>query len=231
MSKSSAVIDSIHLYDRYFVVITVRNRLCGGIPKNAELLKSWIEAGTGHQDEQSEKLTEEAREQMIDATTEKSWIGFYRDPALGLYIETRLVKAMFKECASVLLLTVKKRGSKQILQHGFEIKDEEGREGRIYLRKHEPDGRKEGPIHVMTAQGPRTALKRVDYVVRPTLKFQVWVLKTAPAETRHLGEKDLREILALAQENGLGADRSQEEGKFTVDSFERLKYLEESEGD
>ena len=94
---------------------------------------------------------------------------------------------------------------------------------RVYLGRKEPDGQEEGPIHVQTAQGPRTAIKRVDYVEDVSLSFEVWTLKkqnNSDAEKkRHIGKEDLEKMLALAQENGLGADRSQGSGKFDVIEF------------
>ena len=42
---------------------------------------------------------------------------------------------------------------------------------------------------------------------------------TAPGEKRHIGEAELKDIFAFAQENGLGADRSQGRGKFVVTAF------------
>lgn len=54
------------------------------------------------------------------------------------------------------------------------------------------------------------------------LEFQIWVLKTAPQETRHIGKNELLDMLALAQNNGIGANRSQQSGKFEVIVFEAL---------
>jgi hypothetical protein len=213
--------DSSSLYDRYRVTLRLRDKICGGMPKNPDLIRSWVEAGTEHSDERTEAQTKEAIEALVDATTEKSWNGFPGDDTGGLFIWSRQIKALFKECASMLRVTVEKRGSKQIFQHGFEIKGAV-KDDRVYLGRKDPHGYDEGPIHVQTAQGPRTALKRVDYVLAPELTFEVWVLATHAAETRHVGETELRQMLLFGQENGLGADRSQGRGKFDVVAFERV---------
>ena len=140
-------------------------------------------------------------------------------PQHGLYIETRQVKAMLKQSASLLRITTQKIGSKQILAEGMEVKGLPPTPERLYLGCEQPDGHNEGPIHVKTAQGPRTSIKRVDYVERAELRFEIWVLKTAAQEKRHIGKADLERILTHAQENGLGADRSQTRGKFDVVKF------------
>jgi hypothetical protein len=211
------------LYDVYRVTVRLRDKLCGGTPKNPELLKGWIAATTEHNDETTDAQVAEVKAALLEPTEEKSWNGFRGDKERGLFIEARQIKAMFKESATMLRITVDKRGSKQIFQHGFEIKSLEEPADRIYLGTKEPSGYDEGPIHVDTAQGPRTAIKRVDYIDRPTITFDIWVLATAAAETRHIGESDLIPMLTFAQENGLGADRSQGRGKFDVVKFEVLR--------
>lgn len=77
------------------------------------------------------------------------------------------------------------------------------------------DGDEERAIHVMTAQGPRTALKRCDFVNGPCeLKFTVRVLDDG------LVDADLVEtLLEFGGWNGLGADRSQGNGMFELKSI------------
>lgn len=210
---------SMALYDRYAVTIAMRERLCGGTPKNKELIRTWVEARTGFADEQTDAQTAEAVATMTEDVAEKSWIGFPTDEGGALFIWARQIKAMFRESMTMLRITTKQVGSKQILQHGFEIKAPGTGSDRIPLGKDQPDGTDESAIHVMTAQGPRTALRRMDYVLRARLSFEVWVLKTEAAEKRHIGKDDIVRMLAHAQENGLGASRSQGYGKFDVVEF------------
>ena len=213
------------LYDVYHVTLRIRDQIRGGQPKNPDLLKGWIAATTEHNDATTTAQEKEAREVLLEPTEEKSWNGFPADER-GLFIWCRQIKALFKECASMRRIFMEKIGSKQILQHGFEIKGPD-KDDRVYLSKKEPDGCHEGPIHVQTAQGPRTAIKRVDYVEGVTVKFAVWVLKTSPNEKRHVGEQQVRDMLVFGQENGLGADRSQGHGKFDVVEFAKIESEKE----
>jgi hypothetical protein len=210
------------LYDIYVVKLQLRERLYGGISRNEDLLSGQIRAKIGIEDAITEGIVAEALEKMIDKEIEKSWTGFYRDPERGVYFETRQIKACIKQGASMLGILKKKRGSKQIVCEGMEVKALDGDDSRVFLGKPQSDGCVEKPIHVMTAQGPRTALKRVDYVERPLVEFELWLLKTHPSETRHLTEEDIIEILRFSQENGLGADRSQGCGKFDVVEFTKV---------
>lgn len=213
------------LYDIYSCTIQFRDKVCGGTPKNPDLLRGWIAATTQHDDDTTTAQVDAAKAALLTPTEEKSWNGFRGDNE-GLYLEARQIKALFRECATMLRVTVDKRGSKQIFQHGFEIKGPNAAHSdRLYLGVKEPTGSDEGPIHVDTPQGPRTAIKRVDYVETPTITFQIWVLTTATAESRHIGEKDLIKMLTFAQENGCGSDRSQGRGKFDVTGFEVVQRV------
>jgi len=70
---------------------------------------------------------------------------------------------------------------------------------------------------VMTMRGPRSALKRCDYVKQATANFEIWV--AAPA----IAKGDLEKMLKLGQEIGLGASRSQGYGKFTLEKFRPIQ--------
>jgi hypothetical protein len=210
------------MYDIYRVVITFTERLYGGTPKNPEMIKDWVKARTGYDDAQTEVQTAEALDLIVEETATKGWTGFQGDE-LGLFISTNNVKAMLKQSASMLAITVKQRGSKQILAEGMEVKGlhPKGRNSRLYLGgKTQPDGFEERPIHVMTPQGKRASIKRIDYVEDLSLEFEIWVLQTAAQESRHIGEEDIVRILTFSQENGVGGDRSQGAGKFRVTGFD-----------
>ena len=208
------------IYNKWHIKLEFRNLICGGVPRNPELIESWIKAKTGHEDEKAKELTEEAIEAMKVELTDASWNGFKADKGHGLYIEARQVKAMFREGFTMTKVFVKKRGSKQMYQHGLEIKGIEHPE-HLYLGRDKADGSMENPIHVQTAQGPRSALKRLDYIKGATVEFELWIYKVDAKETRSIGEKELIHELTLLQEDGCGADSSQGNGKFDVIEFRK----------
>lgn len=209
------------LYDIYTVSIKMRERLYGGTPKTKKMLEKWIESRTKHSDDLTRGQIEAAVEVMGEEATERSWMGFQED-SNGLFIDTNNIKAMLKQGGSMLGLFMKKRGTKQIMCEGMEVKSLDGGT-RLYFEREEPDGYIEKPIHVMTAQGPRTAIKRADFLEDVKLSFEVWVLTTSASEVRHVGRAELVHVLTFSQENGLGADRSQGAGKFDVIDFQRVQ--------
>ena len=217
---------SRRLYDVYRVTIAVREQICGGKPKNDDLLAAHIRRKTGYDDEVTKKQLQDAKnedeglKELTEEKIEQAGTGFLSD-GKGLYIDTYQLKAMLKQSAQMLGFYKKKRGTKNMCAEGSEVKGLD-HESRVYLGVKQADGTDENVVHAMTPQGPISGIKHVDYVRKPKLTFEVWVLKTAPAETRHLSEEDLVEILTFSQENGLGADRARGMGKFDVISFEKL---------
>ena len=72
-------------------------------------------------------------------------------------------------------------------------------------------------MSVLTAQGPRSALKISDYVMDADLEFDLW------AGSPSIKTKDLLEMFVMAQRGGLGASRSQGYGKFELKEFELIQ--------
>lgn len=209
------------LYDVYDVRFRFVTPLSGGVPKSPDLIDAWVRARTGYDDARAREVAAQTKKDMgideervqteAEAAAEKSWSGFKSD-AEGLYIEARQVEAMLKETASVMRLTVNKRGSKQVLQHACHVKPY-----RIHLGKTEPDGYEESVVHATTPQGPIHAIKRNDYVSEGTeIAFTLHVLR---GNAQGVDEDYLRRCVTLGQDDGLGANRSQGFGRFEVVTF------------
>ena len=86
----------------------------------------------------------------------------------------------------------------------------------IDLGTSEPSGREQKPIHVMTPQGPRSAIKTYDYVDEPTITFTVKVLNDC------LLPEVWGKTWQVAEEIGIGADRAQSAGKFDLLTWEKV---------
>lgn len=200
------------MWDYYDLTLHVE-RLAGGIPRSPQLVKRWQEA-VGGKPEDAARIIEELGEQALDEkdAVKAIWTGFLSDEH-GLYIEGRQVKAMLKESANIVKAAfpaTNRSGKKTIpplkarLAETVFVKP-----NRLYLGRQQADAFIERPIHVMTAQGPRTALKRTDYVDDVKIDCFLKVLSESIVTERHL-----RGILDHAAENGLGTDRSQGLGTF-----------------
>ena len=93
-------------------------------------------------------------------------------------------------------------------------------EEHISLGVAEPTRHEQRPIHVMTAQGPRTSIKRTEIVDNVEIAFTIRRCKGRGKQA--VSESVLMAILDYAQTVGLGADRSQGYGQFEILSVEKV---------
>lgn len=210
----------------YTATIEISDRLIGGIPITNEgdrpdAFKGWL---------RGQQLDNTDVESLADTLTDvpdmptgdgEEVLGTsFRADDDGLYIEARQIKAMLREAAQRLGIIKRVRGSRQVVQHDLHIRGTDGSQ-KIHLGRTQPDGTDTRPISVMTPQGPRTSIKRFDYVVAPTLVFEIRLLDGGVGAGL-IGEEELRDMLELGGMLGLGADRSQGEGTFILVSLEEL---------
>lgn len=219
--------DEMWIY--YALALDVR-RLVGGIPKHPEIIKRWQEAHlTGKEGEPTSESATDATVELLgqqaldpEEVISGIWTGFVTDDDDHLAIEARLIKAMFKESANIIRVLPgaqqrNTKGDNKVIPLRARVAE------RVFVEPHvitllkddkpvtDPESA-ERPIHVMTAQGPRTALKRTDYVEGVRLNCTLRVLNDGL-----ISEKILRMILDHAQHNGLGTDRSQGNGTFVYE--------------
>lgn len=216
------------MYVFYEVVIKIRDKICGGIPKAKDVIEKWVGLKIKGAEAQKE-VVKETVEAMGDQLTEEKiasmWTGFKKDER-GPYIEARQVMALLKESANILkgLKPKSGKGSKPIVNiANFRARLAERvfvEPNRIYLGvgPEEPIVFIERTISVMTSQGPRSAWKRVDYVEQPTITFTLRVLND-----ELIDKEDLDKVLEHGQNLGIGADRSQGYGKFDLVSIEEIQ--------
>ena len=210
------------LYDRWQVKCQFRGRCYGGIPKNAAMIEGWLDArarnaaAAGVKPEEIERPTVEAIQEQIGAenaeTEERAWTTFKLCGG-SAYLDCYNVKAMLREAAFALGITAKKfaggRGFRQHYQHGVHVKPQEIMLGTIA-------GYEEFTGHIKGPKGQVAILRRMDYVEGVKFDFEVWSTATGILSHDMLGQ-----MLAKAQEIGLGANRSREASKFDVLEFEQ----------
>jgi hypothetical protein len=213
------------MYKKVEVELKFRDRIYSGLPKNSELIKGYVKAKFG-----SEDSTTVETDLDLDNELEKVTTGFKKDD-VGIYIGSYQIKAALKQYASLLRFTVKKRGSKQTVAEGLFIKginaDDNLTNEKIYLLplKTTPDGIHDHTGNVPTPQGTRSILKALEYIEKPTVKFQVWVIDVRigkAANSKDLRIEDIRTCLEFGQECGIGAHRAYESGKFDIIKFEEI---------
>jgi hypothetical protein len=104
----------------------------------------------------------------------------FRQDGQGIYIEARQVKAMLREAAQRLGIIKQVRGARQVVQHDLYVRALDGSQ-KLRLNYNglsviEPHGKDQRPISVVTRQGPRTAIKRFEYVTERSVTFDIRLL-------------------------------------------------------
>lgn len=197
--------------------------LIGGVPRDPQIAKSWIESKVKDPDQQ--RINDLIQQTMVelnisqaDATEHvnnlKNLNGFKRDPKKGLFIEGRQLKAALKEAVSVAVaagkLEMTKWGNTRkwltnyFPEHVFVMEE------RLYLGCPEPAGVLQNLVH--TFRG--SSLQYQEYVEKVSIPFTV-------VTDHDFTDKDWAMIWSTGEMNGLGASRSQGYGTYQVTRWDK----------
>ena len=155
-----------------------------------------------------------------DAEMAKVWVGFSRDGD-GLFVRGANLRAHLKDCADVIARLLKNGaidGMKELKQFRHKIVDAlYVKEDRLRLLARgngdaplaAPTGFRDAAMQVMTAQGPRTCLKRVDYVFPVEIHATLQFLAGGEVTRDHLVL-----LLEYGKVHGFNQDRSLQFGRY-----------------
>ena len=98
---------------------------------------------------------------------------------------------------------------------------------KVYLLplRDKADGQDSFTGTVTGPQGSRSIISNSEFCLRPTLRFQMWILGNrlqADNRGKKLTVEDYQNILEFGGELGLGAHRNMEKGKFTCLQFDPI---------
>ena len=151
-------------FDTYLVTILLKN-IVGGKPATADVIAKWIDATCKKKkDEERQKIKDAHVETLGELTDEKASKQMCVFARLDgeLCIEGRQVKAMLKEGGNIIKKIAPGEPigmlRSKVADQVFVVEDY------ISLGRAEPDEVIDRVIHVMTAQGPRDSIKRVEIV-------------------------------------------------------------------
>jgi len=155
----------------------------------------------------------------IDEEVERGEATFKRDEE-GLYFEARCVKAHIKNCAEVLRVYLDIKALKPKIANRVYVLPVEKiyvdrKVGDNWERVKEPDGNEVRYIHVIGPRGPQNTLKGIDYILNARIIFQLEVL-----EDNIVGKKLLESLFDYGRVHGMGQERSQGWGRYTVARLE-----------
>jgi hypothetical protein len=234
-NKSVFADQSVWTY-KYAVTI-VLDSITGGTPSDPKIAKGWLGTRLGGDEVRNQMLNNRLQqtmaerigadpdatpEQIMDAAIEAAAVnvnGFKRTRDGTLYVEGRTVKAMLKESTSIGLASgtvparlglTKKGAPSYVAEHIHVVEDviELTRDGVLIT---EPDEIAQSFVHTFRGSG-------IDYSE---------VLYGVEASFTVTADADLSDlfpvIFSTAENNGLGARRSQGSGKFVTVKFDAVR--------
>jgi hypothetical protein len=203
------------------VELQVINELAAGLPKTPEEIVGMLDRRKPGKKPEGAKSLADLAVQVADEVglgeleeEEKlpGWATFKRDAERGLYFEGRAVRGHIKDAAQQIVGLFDVAAFKSKVANKVYVMTD-----RIYLGKMEPDGTIQRFIQAITPKGPRSTIKYIDYVVAPRLSFDLKVLDDGVIQDRHL-----RTIFEYGAVHGIGQERSQGLGRYTLEVFEPL---------
>ena len=191
------------------IVAMLTHRMPGRLPANAIPLDDLAEQVLG---EVSGDAGADAEATVPTAEPfVPGWSTFKRDEG-GLYYEGRCVRGHLKDCALQVAQDFSVRNFRAKFVNAVYVSTT-----KIYLGRQEPDGCELRYIQVLTRQGPRSTIKYVDYVLDPTLTFALKLKAKTEITPDHL-----RAVFAYGEVHGMGQERSQGWGRYTLTSLRLL---------
>ena len=221
------------VFATYHARIAFRDRLMGGIPKNPKIIEGWLRSKAGIEQEEEIRratlrtllelgadvrpdMSFEELERASEALAASRQTNGFKVAEQGLYVESRAVKAMLKESINILYAGDRwgktKKGPKSFFAERVFINPDH-----LWLGRTEPDGVEMFIGHVSGPKGPQSTLTYHECVERATIDLDVMVLRD------EVSEGHWPEIWRHAQENGLGALRSQGFGRFDIEAWDRVE--------
>ena len=213
MTKAKVVEEQVPKHPAlYDLVVHFQEKFLGSSPADPEVYAKFI---ASRKKEALEAAGEEVETLPVDEQEYAGWSVFHRDEQ-GLFTFDYRLRGFFKAAAAAV--------TGRVVMPGFKSKIDKWVfcfPRRIYLTdamgNHilEPHGVYERAIRIITPKGPRTTLKRSDYVDAGTmLKARVMVL---PLGSSVITEKMLRSWLGYGALVGMGERRTDGFGRFTYE--------------
>jgi len=201
----------------YKVELEFNTPFASSTPKNPKDIEAMLEARMPSKSPPDPVSIPELASQVaeeVEATeeVERGYATFKRDDE-GLYYEARCVRAHIKDCANALQGLLGIRALKSKVAQRVYVEPE-----KLYIGKTEPDGSETRIVHAMTMKGPRSSLKTIDFVNDVRLGFNLKVLDDGV-----ITEDILRSIFEYGSTHGIGQERSQDWGRYTLTEFAEVK--------
>jgi len=216
------------------VTMNFTGRLCGSVPLKKEIVESWLTARMPKEKPEDGKSLEEIKKEVLESTEdieEKVTLGFQKNEK-GLFVRGGTLKAHLKDCANQIkdIVNLTKAKKKEGESPNVSISNFRGKvankfyidEYYVHLTKggnpaEIEDGQFDQPVHVITRQGPRNALKIIRFLNQPSLSFHFRLLKD-----KEITPEKIEKIFEYGTIHGYGGERGMGEGRYQF----QIKWIE-----
>ncbi len=203
----------------YVVVLQFTGKFAASIPRTRDEIKNMLTFRMPGKEPENSVPIEDLTEQVVQEVGADEgeflpgWATFKFDEN-GLYYEGRNVRGHMKDCAlqiSKFFPDIAYFRAK-VANKVYVVTDV------MPLSRKDPDGCEQFFIQVMTAQGPRSSIKYIDWVEKPILSFRLRVLNDGIIKESHL-----RAIFEYGSVHGMGQERSQGWGRYRLEELTLCK--------
>lgn len=208
------------------ITIQIRERLLAGKPRDLNVANAMLKARGLEDQIEAVPETQPARGQEAErVAVNEGLCEFHRRPGKdGIWFPTNNIKAGLKENWSVLGFRSKNWGSRVSIAEGMFVYADlpDGSPAADYDYVHlgdKPDGIDASVCHSEVRGERFSSIKRNEYIEGRSLTF---IVKIAALLAPKIPDEDFAAMLVHFGEHGLGASRSQGNGKFSVLNIEEV---------
>ncbi|MBA7630693.1 hypothetical protein ES703_38217 [subsurface metagenome] len=207
---------------RYQVELQMTGRFAASLPRTREEITAMLEQRMPVNPPEDYTPIEELADEVAAKVTplegdedheevKFGWATFPKDDT-GLYYEGRCVRGHLKDCATQVrgfLEPEVKALKAKVANKVYVVTDV------IPLGAKEPAGTEARYVQVMTRMGPRSTIKYVEYLEKPSLTFELKVFNDGV-----ITPEILNTIFEYGSIHGMGQERSQGWGRYTFNITE-----------
>ena len=214
------------LWLMYEVGLQIEGQFASSLPRTTEEIRGMLEHRMPTRKPEDATPIDQLADQValqVGATSKDDededylpgWATFKRDES-GLYYEGRQIRGHIKDCA-LQIAPIKQSSIKNFrskVANKVYVMDDIIPLWKDILnneRYTETDGAEERFVQVMTRQGPRSAIKYIDYINDPYMSFRIKVLNDGIITI-----DDVETIFEYGSVHGIGQERSQGWGRYSV---------------
>jgi len=215
------------LWTKFNVRFDFFDRVCGGIPADPDMVEGWLRARAPKVRPPQSKSIDDIAEEVYATLPEQDpedqrTLNCFQRVDGHLVVGNRTIRGHIKDCAAILSTLYVGKIEKE-KSFSVKVKNAVYYPPELYWlplirtetgeKISKPDGTYDKAVHIMTPQGPRSALKTIEYVEEASLIFPLVVLTNTQGKLV-VSETDLKTLFMYGGTHGFGPERGDGQGRY-----------------